>query len=360
MSKFVEKFLTTPHHRDIKAIVKTDGSLSRPVGFVLSGKLHFAKPMLEGVFAMAVQAGRDWAQQFLPNMLKTGQFKNIVRQIKDIDILGAVEKAIREIGDRATKLLLGPRGSEIRKSTLTDHGKSILRLRVVESYIASALKEWASRGITHVKRVELDDLKTCSLCIHLNTKEYEIDQLLSVDNPLTHDTHKNCRGAFTPIINNISKLVASYNPEPVTFDMDTANVRLEQAPIEFKPWLTQFFSRVSPEFKIKFVSEHDSDYSLSGKTLTIRYDALHDEDPREIITEAMASTVPGHIQKQTINDYRVMQGLGLVIPPLETSDDAELFKELYQQYLLNQLDDAYEVIYFKTNFDGTRWGKIKK
>ena len=219
------------------------------------------------------------------------------------------------------------------------------------------MREWESRGVQRVKRVELDDVKTCEICLALNTKEYDIYFLLELSDPLIHDTHPNCRGAFTPIINNISKYTDSFQEEPIRFNMNTANVTLTNAPIEFKPWFEQFFKRVSVPFPISFEDELDSDYEFRNGELLIHPTALHDEDPREIITEQMARVVPADIQKRTVYDYRKMMELGLVIPPITTTDDSILFVELYQQYLLNQLDDAYEVLYFKTFFDGTEWGK---
>lgn len=353
MASYVEKFLQTPHLPEIKSLLKNDGLLAKPVVQIFSNKLHTARPMIFGLLSIAIDAGKKWAEQFLPISKKTSV------NIK-IDISKLIEKTIAEIGDRVTKLLLGDKGKNIKKSTLTEHGKSIIRKNVVETYMKSALDTWKKRGVDYCKRVELDDLKTCQLCIYLNTKEYEIDYLLSLDNPLTHDTHPNCRGAFVPIINNISKIYKSYNEEPVTFNMSTKNVELQDAPIEYKPWLEQFFDRVTAPFKIIFSNDIKSDYELKSDKLIINPLALHDEDPREIITEAMAKKVPKNIVKKTIKDYKNMMELGLVIPPLYTNDDEELFKELYQQYLLNQLDDLYEVVYFKTFFDNTPYGKNKK
>lgn len=350
MASYTEKFLQTPHHPEIKEILKNDGLFNRPVVLVISKQLHLARPMLYGIIGAAVDAGKKWAEQFLPSNLKTAQ------AIK-LDINRHVDKVVREIGDRSTKLLLGPAASKVTKSSLTDHGKIIVRQRAVEAYIRSALELWKSKGIEHCKRVELDDVKTCPVCVSLNSKEYDIDKLLATDNPLTHDTHSNCRGAFVPIINDISKVYAAFNPEPVTFNLNTKNVELVDAPIEYKPWLEQFFKRVTAPFRIIFDAALGPDYKQTKTELRIKPSALHDEDPREIITAAMAQTVPASVVKQTMKDYRNMMTLGLVVPPYHTEDDNELFRELYQQYLLNQLDDLYEVVYFKTFFDGTVYGK---
>jgi hypothetical protein len=255
-------------------------------------------------------------------------------------------------------MMLGERkGKSIKHSTLVENGKAIARHHVLETYIKSAMVEWQGRGIKYCKRIELDDMKTCAICVHLNTREYEIAELVSLDNPLTRDTHPNCRGALVPIINNISKLVEAFNPEGMRFDLDTKNVVMRNAPIEYKPWLEQFFDRVRAPFEIEFQDDLDHDYSLGRGVLKIRTDALHDEDPREIITEAMALKVPASVIRKTIRDYRNMLSMGIVTPPINTSDDEKLFTELYQGYLLNQLDDAMEVVYFKTFFDKTEWGK---
>ena len=351
MPSFTEKFLQTPHHKDLKSIIRNDGHFTKPVESVLSGSLHLARTAITTVLARAADIGREWARQFLPGKEKTAQVR-----VK-LDLSKPVETAIRTIGDRATKLMLGPAGDKIKKSTIVENGRQILRVQVLGTYVKAALAEWQSHGIKHCKRIELDDVKTCPICIHLNSKEYAIDPLLLLDDPLTHDTHQNCRGAFVPIVNDISKVVASYNKEPVTFDLDTKNVTMRNAPIEYRPWLEQFFKRITAPFEIWFKPDIDHDYSISGGKLLINPQALHDEDPREIITAAMADKVPASVIKKTIKDYKALMELGVVTPPVKTPDEFELFRELYQQYLLNQLDDTMEVLYFKTYFDGMAYGK---
>lgn len=360
MPRFAEKFLQTPHHPVMKQMLKEDRHLLLPCRHLVGGSPEKARVSLRNLMTMATDAGAEWADQFFPDKslrknVKTAQMLNRII----VDISSMVEKALRAIGDRATKLLIGTPGKKITKSDLSTRTTQVARVHVIESYIKGALARWKEYGATHCKRVELDDIKTCPTCIALHLKEYSIDALLQLDNPLTHDTHQHCRGAFTPIINDISKIVDRLNDTPVTFSTDTATAKIEDMPIEYKPWMEQFSRRIKLPFKIKFDSTLPYDYKLVKSTLQIRPDALYDEDPREIITAAMASLVPPSLKKSTIKDYRNMLKLGLVVPPIDTADDDLLFQELYQQYLMNQLDDAYEVIYFKTYFDGTPWGKIK-
>ena len=377
MPSFQEKFLATPHPAKLKSVITNDALLSSPVDLVVSKLPHIAKDSLRTLFDTAISAGKEWAdiftgklspakpepqklfdagKYFVTPLTDNHQWFKIARQTINID--KHISDTINAIGDRATKYMLGrkAKNKEIKHSSIVEDGKHVVRLRVLEAYVLAALKEWKSKGISSVKRVELDDALCCSLCLHLNGKEYDIDLLLSKDNPLTFDTHPNCRGHFSPIINNISKLVQAYNKankEDVTFS--TKN--LINAPIEYKPWFEQFYSRVDPGFVTEFTDSLDHDYSFANGKLTIKYNALHDEDPREIITKTMASQVPANLVKKTIKDYRSMMALGVVTPPLETSDDNELFTELYQAYMLNQLDDLWEVVWFKTNFDNTKYGK---
>jgi hypothetical protein len=320
-----------------------------PVTAVVNKSTSMARAAIRPLLDMAVVAGREWAQQFLPKLLKTSkQYKiNIDRHVED---------AVRSIGDRATKYLDGKKGRSIKHSDIVEDGKHIARLKVIETYMKAALSEWASKGIEAVKRIELDDVSTCALCIALNTKEYKLSDLLKLDHPLTSESHLNCRGSYVPIIGSISKIYAAFNKEPTVFSMDTKSVKLVNAPVEYKPWLQQFFSRVSPGFEIEFTSDLDHDYSFKNGVLKIRYDALHDEDPREIITEQMAKQVPAEIVKKTMRDYRNMESLDIVTPPIEGNDE-DVFQELYQQYLLNQLDDAMEICYFRAYFSGTKYGK---
>ena len=354
MGKFTENFLQTPHHVRVKKLIYSDSLIRKPVASILKGDTDIPRVAIKNMFDIAIGAGKEWAEQFLPPEVK---LRKEAQTVFNIDLSSMIERVIRNIGDRATKLLLGSKGEQITQSDLATKTMPLVRLEVVESYMKSALQTWANRGIKFCKRVELDDIKTCPVCRAINLKEYSIADLLQLDAPLTHDTHEFCRGAFTPIINNISKLLEHYHPEPVTFSMDTKNATIDTMPIEFRPWMEQFTRRINIPFKVKFISDLSVDYKKTKDTLLIRPDALWDEDPREIITKFMADEIPSDLRKQTVKDYRDMLKLGLVIPPIDTKDDRELFTKLYQQYLLNQLDDAYEVIYFKTFFDGTLYGK---
>jgi len=360
--KFTESFLQTPHHQVVKQMLRDDKHLLLPCRHLVGGSMEKAKVSMRNLMDMAAAAGADWADQFFPKewrfrhkRVKTAQLLETII----IDISDMVQKALEAIGDRATKYLIGNQGKQITKSSVSTAAVPVARAYVLESYIKGALARWKEYGATHCKRIELDDIKTCPVCVALHLKEYLIDDLLKMDNPLTHDTHRYCRGAFTPIINDISKVVEALNDSPVTFSMNTNNAVIENMPIEYKPWVEQFTRRVKLPFKLSFDKSLPYDYKLVKDTLWVRPDALYDEDPREIIANAMVTLIPPSMVKTTIKDYRNMLKLGLVVPPVDTNDDELLFKELYQQYLMNQLDDAYEVIYFKTYFDGTPWGKIR-
>ena len=361
LSKFTEKFLQTPHHPVIKQMLKEDRHLLLPCRFVIGGDPYKAATSMRNLMTMAAAAGEEWADQFYPKKWRLKRREKTAQTLSTVfvDISAMVEQALRAIGDRATKYLIGSPGRKITKSELSTKTTHVARAHVIESYIKSALARWKQYGATHCKRVELDDVKTCPTCLALHLKEYSIDDLLKLPNPLTHDTHEHCRGAFTPIINDISKVIDTLNDSPVTFSMKNVNATIEDMPIEYKPWVEQFTRRVKLPFKMKFDKTLPYDYRLVKDTLYIRPDALYDEDPREIIAKTMVDLVPPAVKKQTMKDYRNMMVLGVVIPPIDTANDDHLFAELYQQYLLNQLDDAYEVIYFKTFFDGTIWGKVR-
>jgi len=149
---------------------------------------------------------------------------DVVEQVRErmLNSLGtgqSTDAVLRDIlKDRAAEL-----GSEddIRKALQDIWGKTryelqrVIRTESINAYSRVQLQEWKDAGIRQVTRHSIDDLKTCTRCQELSqpgSNEYDIDDLLRLDYPVTEDpaagkgnwlTHPHCRCWFEPIVESI-------------------------------------------------------------------------------------------------------------------------------------------------------------
>lgn len=218
-------------------------------------------------------------------------------------------------------------------------------------YVHGAIRKWQEEGIKLVKRIEImHDEKTCPLCRVMNGKTYEIGEVALLDLPLTADTHPHCRGTFIPVMNSITK-DPSLEAIVHVVNMESSNgAKIENVPIEYKPFLTAFLKKVGQiPFDINFDPSATSDYRFTNDLLTINPKTLDDEDPREIISQHKAKKLwPKYKDKFKI-EYGALLKLGLVHPRQSATSWEELFEKTYSDYMLNLLDEPYEVMWCQTN-----------
>jgi len=167
--------------------------------------VHKLEDVVQQVGLQASMAGREYANEMTEGMVKTAwvptdwswqdDAKQIISHLK--------LKPKQYIMDKIHHALMtgeGPPVEELAKNLGYETGKAIARTVVMNIYIKSALKKWDEDGIQHVKRLEMEDNKTCPICRALNGKEYLVSELLQLPNPQSHDTHENCLLGETPIL----------------------------------------------------------------------------------------------------------------------------------------------------------------
>lgn len=150
----------------------------------------------------------------------------------------------------------------------------IVRTETLNTYARAQLQEWYEQGVRKVERHEIKDMKTCPLCRDtLAGKIYDVEMLLnggyvnngisSAEYPISFDSHPNCRGSFTPIVNwsvfeDFEKMFL--DPDAMkefqnASDVVTPDSTAENVPIEYQEQVQQALEDFGPDYKIKFVPE---------------------------------------------------------------------------------------------------------
>lgn len=292
----------------------------------------------------AVCGGHEYADSFSVGLRKTAQ-------MLDWDYRADIEEMITGLGFPATKKAMdlvhgsleggeSPPIEALNKLMAYEQAKAIARTVMMNIYVKSALRKWDEDGITRVKRMEIRDKKTCPICKALNGKEYEISDLLNLVFPLTNDSHPSCRGTFIPLIS-----LDTYDPKvreiPLAVDFEAGVSKATNVPIEVRPWLRNFLKKLDIPMQVTFDPTMKEAYTWDAFNVSINPDALQDEDPREIVLQAIADQVWPEFEQDFTDEYIPLIKSGLAQPAKSFQNQKELFTNNYVSWKMGQDPDAF-------------------
>jgi len=165
------------------------------------------KPELEKVLKKSgltvYTTGTEYARSFFP-LEKLGWIPpydyhdDINKLLASLDVRPS--KSIMDEIHKALEEGSGPPIDKLAPKLGYETAKSVARTVIMNIYVKGALNKWHEDGIEHVKRLAVEDLKTCPVCKGLNGKEYVVADLLELPNPQSFDTHENCLVGETVVL----------------------------------------------------------------------------------------------------------------------------------------------------------------
>ena len=346
-----------PYEPSLKRVLRAvdsavEAAVARNRGTPVSAHT-FAREFMDMLGPLAQRAalsGKFWARRFLPWEKTAAAFDwNIADDVAEI-VRGLGEKPTPHIHEAVSEALASGTGPPVRQLERTydaERAKQIARTTVMNIHAKATLREAAAAGYGLVRRVEINDLKTCAKCRALNYRTYRVELLLDVPNPLTRDSHGNCRGVFIPIINSLERLPDAELHH--TEDLDIGGNKVERAPREYVPWLRTFLKRTMLPFAVRFADPGYVGYKLADDVLTIHPDVTRDTDPREVILRAAAGALWPLYARRFTEQYPLLLKMGLVHPSRPFKSVRELWTHEYVDAKLNQHDEYWEVAWWKTH-----------
>jgi SPP1 gp7 family putative phage head morphogenesis protein len=297
-------------------------------------------------------SGREYAATF-SNMEKLGwipddwSWQDDVREILAHLRVRPSQYILNEIHEALMKGE-GPPVEKLSKRLGYEAARDVARTVMLNTYIKSALRKWDEDGIKHVKRLAIEDNKTCPLCRALNGKEYQVSELLLLPNPQSAETHVSCRCTFIPLID-----ISTYAPK--RRKLPDLNLKLNGAeatnvPIEIYSLLKSIMLKSRLPFNIKFNNQLKEDRRLSGGTLTINPKSLSDEDLREIIYEEQAERMWPKVEARVVSDYLPLLQHGFAKASRSWDTPKEVFVNNWVAYKLGQApmnEDLWSQAFFK-------------
>jgi SPP1 gp7 family putative phage head morphogenesis protein len=348
------------HHPTLKrAIDDTDKIIDKEVDRLGQSPLpsHFftngIKDKIRPQAFQVTRAGAEWAKFFIPPG-KTAALRfdwnvnddidQLVHSLKEVPSPG-----IKDIFHETIGRGKGPPIQELEKMYGADRAKTMARTVFLNIYAKASLREADKAGYTDARRMEINDHKVCPVCKALNNKIYPISPLVGVTDPLTRDAHPNCRGLFVPAINSITYQPESESPLEHRRDVVTNGNTITGVPIEFVPWMRNLSQKTQVPFPVVFDVNSPKDYHMKSGTLVINPRTLIDEDPRHIVLETMAVKAWPTYKSKFESEYLLLVKCGLAQPAKTFEDTLELWIDSFVDWKLNQLDDFYEIAWFKAN-----------
>ena len=336
------------------AIDEIDVGLKSFYSKLVSLPVVHVKPELERLMKVKgltiYKTGADYARSFFP-MEKVGW-------VPDYNYTDDINQLLAKLDVRGTKFImdeihksieqgLGPPVEKLAPKLGYDTAKAVARTVLMNVYAKGALLQWHRDGIEHVKRLAVEDLKTCPVCRGLNGKEYAVGDLILMVNPQSFDTHENCRCTFIPII-NISTYAPKKDKMPLTTNIKAGDNEAEDVPIEYAAVLQEMLGRSRLPFKVKFDAGIKADYERRNGTLVINPKALADEDPRDIIYQEEAEMLWLGAKDKVEKEYAPMVRAGFARSSKSWDDEHELFVNNFTAYKLGQLDnDLWSQVFFR-------------
>lgn len=353
-----EQFLRDPIHPvQLKAaIAAADESLRQFYKDIVTIPPEHIAHQVESVVQksglQAAMAGREYAASF-GELTKLGWIpddwswqddaRRIISQLR-INPSQYIMNTIHEALSRGE----GPPTEKLAPRLGYDQASGVARTVFMNIYAKSALRKWDEDGIKHVKRLAIEDLKTCSLCRALNGKEYQVFELVRLVNPQSADTHANCRCTFIPIID-----ISTYAPK--RRKLPDMNLKLNgneatNVPIEIYSLLKSIMLKSRLPFKIQFNNKINADWVRTGKTLTIHPKTLSDEDIREIIYEEQAEEMWPRVEHRVLKEYIPLLQYGFAKSSRSWSKPKEVFINNWIAFKLGQApmhEDLFSQAFFR-------------
>lgn len=228
----------------------------------------YIQDSLDKSFSQVKTVGDEVIKQLTDKWTESGGTSNVV-----MDLLKEYEDEARDEG--LTRQQLRQKLYEIwqGKRFLLER---IVRTETVNTYARAQLQEWYEQGVRKVERHEIKDMRTCPLCRDtLDGKIYDVEMLLnggyvnqetgisSAAYPISFDSHPNCRGSYTPIVNwsvfeEFEKLYLE--PDALTefqnaSDVVTQDSKAENVPIEYQEQVQRALEDFGPDYRLRFVPE---------------------------------------------------------------------------------------------------------
>lgn len=344
------------HPAKLKSAIDTaEFGLKRFFGKVLYHPTAHVKPevekLLHGVGLAAYSAGSDYARSFFPltklGYMQEHDYSQIIHDFlsrMDAKLPRSTIDAVQDSLDRGAGLPV----EELEGKTGYESSKTVARSVLMNVYVMGALKQWSADGITHVKRVAMEDNRVCPVCVGLNGKEYSIAEISALPNPQNFDTHIGCRCIPIPIIGVSTKSKGQEIHPDFRKDIRVGKNEAAGVPIEYVGVLEDALRGSELPFKVRFDPKLKPDYELKGGVLRINPKTLADEDPREIIFAEAAQELWDKNKERVELEYRplVEQGFAKSVRSWDTTH--ELFVQNFVGWRLGQLDeDLWSQVFFR-------------
>jgi hypothetical protein len=230
-----------------KKHAQTDGErreeLERSFGLAFRGVTSLPAEIVDTIRQRIIEnlgAGRAGTEEVLRSILRDA--------IADLDIADPeqLREAIRQIWTRTRADL-----------------QRVIRSESINAYSRVQLQEWADQGIRRVRRRSIDDDRTCATCRELSRpgrNEYDIQDLLALDYPVTQDpatgdwlTHPNCRCWFEPLIEDAWEELEGMEAD-LFGDITRGGASAEDVPIDAQNVVEKTLrEHKDVDFNVKFV-----------------------------------------------------------------------------------------------------------
>jgi SPP1 gp7 family putative phage head morphogenesis protein len=321
--------------KEVRKIYKKSAEL--PIEHVVDG----VREKLRRHGKDAYMAGKLYASSFIPLSKTAGLINwNYTQDIdKIVNNLGyKPNKWLRDQVHDAIRFGEGPPVQAISHKMGYDQAKEVARTAMMNIYTKSALLKFEENGITHVKRLEFNDKKTCPICKALNGKEYLISDIIDLEQPLTSDSHPACRGTFLAVIDE-STFTPSGDKVPETINVRINNNMAIDVPTGLRPIINVLLKSEESLPDIFFDKELKSAHLYKDNKIIINPKSTKDEDPREIVHEIIARRKWPELEKKFISDYMPELETGFARAEKSFDNPEELFIENYKAWKLKQMDD---------------------
>lgn len=357
---WLQELMEMPHDKGLpRAISILDKRMGRLIGDPTKESFEILHDMRDEVRTganLVMEAGRRWAQQFMPKgtMRKASGYYDwdLDRDIDDIlqsikespspEIHRTIHEAISK-GEHPQAAV-----SALAKNYQVHRARDIARTVLMNVYAKGALREMARHGYTEAIRIEIDDRIRCMICDILHNQVYVIADIMDLPNPLTEDSHPRCRGSFIPVVNSG---VVRPDGKQIKHTEDFAlpgGKKILKAPSEFAMFLKRFFTKYPIPFNVHFDAALPMDARMEKGILRVNPKTLIDQDPREVILEAWAQRLWPKYQKQFEDQYMLLTKMGLVHPSKSVATPQEYWVSEFIAYKTNRLQQPYEVLWFRT------------